>query len=48
MLGWIQKDFYYILDHCVNSIAEMELYSWFEEKDNIPEDGHDHTINADQ
>lgn len=48
MLGWIQKDFYYILDHCVNSIAEMELYSWLEEKDNIPEDGHDHKINADQ
>lgn len=48
MLGWIQKGFYYILDHCVNSIAEMELYSWLEEKDNIPEDGHDHTINADQ
>lgn len=48
MLGWIQKGYYYILDHCVNSIAEMELYSWLEEKDNIPEDGHDHTINADQ
>lgn len=48
MLGWIQKGFYYILDHCVNSIAEMELYSWLEEKDNTPEDRHDHTINADQ
>lgn len=48
MLGWIQQGNYYILDHCVNSIAEMELYSWLEEKDNIPEDGHDHTINADQ
>lgn len=48
MLGWIQNGCYYILDHCVNSIAEMELYSWLEEKDNKPEDGHDHTINADQ
>ena len=48
MLGWIAQGKYIILDHCVNSIEEIELYSWREDKDNTPEDAHDHTINADQ
>lgn len=48
MLGWIAQGYYFILEHCTNSIEEMELYSWQESKDNTPEDGHDHTINADQ
>lgn len=48
MLGWIQRGVYFIIEHCTESIAEMELYSWFEGKDNVPEDAHDHTVNADQ
>lgn len=48
MLGWIKKGHYFILNHCTNSIAEMESYSWAENQDNTPEDKNDHTINADQ
>lgn len=47
-LGWFAQEYYYILDHCANTINELELYSWQEDKDNTPEDGHDHCINADQ
>ena len=46
-LGWIQQNCYLVLDTCTNHIAEMEKYSWDEEKD-VPEDGNDHTINANQ
>ena len=46
-LGWIQQDCYLVVDTCVNHIAEMEKYSWDEEKD-IPEDRNDHTINSQQ
>ena len=46
-LGWIQQDCYLVLDTCTNHIAEMEKYSWDEEKD-IPEDRNDHTINSQQ
>ena len=35
-----------VLDYCVNYISELELYSWKEDKDNEPEDGHDHMINS--
>ena len=47
-LGWIAKECYFILEHCTNSIGEMELYSWKEDKDNAPEDAHDHCINSNQ
>ncbi len=47
-LGWLEEDNYFILDHCTNSIEEMELYSWLEDKDNTPEDKHDHCINSNQ
>ena len=47
-LGWIAKECYFILEHCTNSIGEMELYSWKEDKDNTPEDAHDHCINSNQ
>ena len=47
-LGWFAQECYFILDHCKNTIAELEVYSWQEDKDNTPEDGHDHCINADQ
>ena len=46
-LGWIQQGCYLVLDTCANHIAEMEKYSWDEEKD-IPEDRNDHTINSQQ
>lgn len=48
MLGWLVQDCYFILEHCAQSISEMECYSWLEDKDNTPEDRNDHTINADQ
>lgn len=46
-LGWIQQGCYKVVDTCPEHIREMGLYSWDETKD-IPEDGHDHTINAQQ
>ena len=45
-LGWFAQDKLVVLDHCVNYISELELYSWKEDKDNEPEDGHDHMINS--
>lgn len=39
---------YYIVDSCTNYISELETYSWKEDKDNEPEDGHDHMINSTQ
>ena len=36
-----------MVETCVEHIAELEKYSWDEEKDK-PEDAHDHTINAQQ
>lgn len=50
MLGWINtngKIFYYVLDHCVNHIRELESYSWKDDKYE-PEDSNDHTINSSQ
>ena len=46
-IGWIQQGCYLVVDECTEHIREMEIYSWQEEKD-MPEDGHDHTINAAQ
>lgn len=47
-LSWLQQRAYLVLEHCVNHIAELEAYSWKEDKDNEPEDRNDHTINASQ
>lgn len=50
MLGWINTNgniFYYVLDHCINHIRELESYSWKEDKYE-PEDSNDHTINSSQ
>lgn len=47
-LSWLQQEAYLVLEHCVEHIAELEKYSWNEEKDNEPEDRNDHTINASQ
>lgn len=45
-LGWFAKDCFFVLEHCQHTITEYEIYSWQEDKDNTPEDGNDHTINA--
>ena len=45
-LGWYAADQMMVLDGCSNYISEMELYSWKENADNEPEDGHDHMINS--
>lgn len=47
-LSWLHQGMYLVLGHCVNHIAELESYSWKEDKDNEPEDRNDHTINASQ
>ncbi len=46
-LGWIQQDCYLVVDACTEHLAEMDKYSWDEEKDQ-PEDRNDHTVNASQ
>lgn len=46
--GWMAQGYFYILEpNCQPMIDEMNLYSWQEEKQE-PENGNDHTINADQ
>lgn len=52
-LGWLAFDdgegiepCFYVLDHCTNYVNELETYSWKEDKDNTPEDGHDHMVNS--
>jgi len=45
--GWLTNGYYYILGNCKDMIDEHNLYSWKEDKQE-PEDGNDHTINADQ
>lgn len=46
-LGWIQQDCYLVVDTCTEHLAELDRYSWDDEKDR-PEDRNDHTINAGQ
>ena len=38
---------YLIVDECKHSIKELNTYSWRDDKYE-PEDGNDHTVNADQ
>lgn len=47
MLGWIQQGCYLVVDICVDHLAELDKYSWKEDKDE-PEDRNDHTINSSQ
>lgn len=54
-LGWMafddeagKKPDFYVVDTCTNYIGEMGTYSWKEDKDNEPEDGHDHMVNSTQ
>lgn len=46
-LGWIQQGCYLVVDTCTEHLAEIDRYSWKEDKDE-PEDRNDHTINASQ
>lgn len=46
-LGWIQQGCYLVSEGCPEHIRELESYSWQEDKD-LPEDGHDHTVNSSQ
>lgn len=46
--GWMAHGDYLIIgENCKANIDELNVYSWQEDKD-APEDGNDHTINADQ
>ena len=45
-LGWLAQDKMLVLDNCKVYINELGVYSWREDKDNEPEDGHDHMINS--
>jgi len=46
--GWLnpERPFFYVVDTCKGYIAELNTYSWLEDKDNTPEDGNDHYIQA--
>ena len=46
-LGWIEQECYLVVDTCTEHLAELDRYSWDEDKDK-PEDRNDHTINANQ
>lgn len=45
-LGWFAHDDFLVVDSCKHYIAELDSYSWREDKDNTPEDAHDHMINS--
>lgn len=45
--GWMAHGDFLVVEDCTESIKELNTYSWQEDKDK-PEDGNDHTINADQ
>lgn len=45
-LGWFATGNFYVVDTCVNYINELEVYSWLEDKDSVPEDGNDHMVNS--
>lgn len=47
MLGWIEQGCYLVVDSCAEHLAELDKYSWDEDKDR-PEDRNDHTINSSQ
>lgn len=45
--GWLAHGDFLVVNTCKESIRELNLYSWQENKDE-PEDRNDHTINASQ
>ena len=44
-LGWIAKEQFIVLDQCKETLRELGVYAWQEDK-NAPEDKNDHTVNA--
>lgn len=46
-LGWIAKDQFHVVEDCTETIREIGVYSWKDDKDE-PEDRNDHTVNAGQ
>ena len=47
--GWLAHGEHLIVrETCQPMIHEFNTYSWREDKDNVPEDRNDHTINAEQ
>ena len=47
--GWLAHGAHLIVrESCAPMLREYDAYSWREDKDNIPEDRNDHTINAEQ
>ena len=47
--GWMAHgDYFIVTGTCKPLEHELGLYSWSEDKDNVPEDRNDHCINADQ
>lgn len=45
-MNWLHTNSFLIVDNCKESIREMNMYSWKEDKDNEPEDRNNHTIDA--
>ena len=45
-LGWFAHGSFLVCDTCKVYIRELDSYSWREDKDSEPEDGHDHMINS--
>ena len=47
--GWLAHGAHLILrESCAPMLREYDAYSWREDRDNLPEDRNDHTINAEQ
>lgn len=45
-LGWFAHEDFLVVESCTHYIAELNTYSWREDKDNTPEDRNDHMINS--
>ena len=45
---WMASGYYLIVDTNKEHIDELNNYAWDADKDNVPEDGNDHTINSSQ
>lgn len=45
-LGWFAHGDFLVLDHCRSYMAELDSYSWREDRDNEPEDANDHMVNS--
>lgn len=45
---WMASGHFLIVDTCTEHINECNNYAWNASKDNVPEDGNDHTVNSSQ